>query len=245
MSYITCKLTRLCRILYSERGVIISISESKEKFNIDQNEIKGIDKSLSCVCPEPTKLMKESANLLFRVPVFLSHPSRLNTVQQEFVDAIIRQIRKALLFPRILPVSEQYPETPLTNIRRMILSSYGMVSLNLRQWKVNIIKNNLNQPIGETVWEGSPFAQIEPAMAYQYGLPLLLIREVGVEQTGIWSFGIGPFLILEWDSKATNPIETFFERNDWKSIFENWVGQVRTGYYIQTQQQFQYSCLHD
>ncbi|MCW6060061.1 hypothetical protein LAV35_06495 [Clostridium sporogenes] len=228
-----------------KEGVIISISESKEKFNIDQNEIKGIDKSLSCVCPEPTKLMKESANLLFRVPVFLSHPSRLNTVQQEFVDAIIRQIRKALLFPRTLPVSEQYPETPLTNIRRMILSSYGMVSLNLRQWKVNIIKNNLNQPIGETVWEGSPFAQIQPAMAYQYGLPLLLTREVGVEQTGIWSFGIGPFLILEWDSKATNPIETFFERNDWKSIFENWVGQVRTGYYIQTQQQFQYSCLHD
>nr|WP_242955135.1 hypothetical protein [Clostridium sporogenes] len=39
--------------------------------------------------------MKESANLLFRVPVFLSHPSRLNTVQQEFVDAIIRKIRKA------------------------------------------------------------------------------------------------------------------------------------------------------
>lgn len=157
----------------------MSIAESKEKFNIDENEIiEGMDKNLSCVFPEPTELMKESANLLFRVPVFLSHPSRLNTIQQEFVDAIIRKIRKALLFPRTLPVSEQYPETPLTNIRRMILSSYGMVSLNLRQRKVNIIKNNLNQPIGETVWEGSPFAQIEPAMAYQYGLPLLLIREV-------------------------------------------------------------------
>nr|WP_243249663.1 hypothetical protein [Clostridium botulinum] len=82
-------------------------------------------------------------------------------------------------------------------------------------------------------------------MAYQYGLPLLLIRETGVEQTGIWSFGVGPFLILELDSTAPNPIETFFARNDWKSIFENWVGQVRTGYYIQTQPQFRYSCLHD
>nr|WP_243190771.1 hypothetical protein [Clostridium botulinum] len=82
-------------------------------------------------------------------------------------------------------------------------------------------------------------------MAYLYGLLLLLIREAGVEQTGIWSFGIGPFLILEWDSTVTNPIETFFARNDRKSIFEKWVGQVRTGYYIQTQPQFQYSCLHD
>ncbi|WP_315675579.1 hypothetical protein [Clostridium sp. 19966] len=188
--------------------------------------------------------MKESSKLLFRIPAFLSHPSRLNPVQQEFVDAIIKEIRNALLFPRTLPISEQYPETPLTNIRRMIYSSYGMVSLNLRQRYVNVIKNNLNEPIGQETWEGSPFAQIEPAMAYQYGLPLLLIRETGVEQTGIWSFGIGPFLILEWDSTAANPIETFFSRNDWKSIFENWVGQVRTGYYLQTQPEFQYACFN-
>ncbi|KEI91037.1 hypothetical protein [Clostridium botulinum] len=222
------------------------MDESKDKSNIDDNEIiEGIDKSLNCKCPEPTALMKESANLLFRVPVCLSHQNRLNEVQQEFVDAIIRKIRKALLFPRTIPVSEQYPETPLTNIRRMILSSYGMVSLNLKQRKVTLIENNLSKPIGETVWEENPIAQIEPAMAYQYGLPLLLIRGTGVEQTGIWSFGVGPFLILEWDSTAPNPIETFFARNDWKSIFENWVGQVRTGYYVQTQPQFRYSCLHD
>ncbi len=192
----------------------------------------------------PSELMRESSNLLFRIPVFLSHPTRLNTVQQQFVDAIIREIRKALLFPRTLPESEQYPETPLTNIRRMILSSYGMVSLNLRQNEVTIIQNNLNQPVGVTTWEGSPFAQIEPGMAYLYGLPLLLIRETGVIQNGIWSFGIGPFLILEWDSTVANPIETFFARNDWKSIFQNWVSEVRSGYYIQTQPQFQYSCCN-
>ncbi|MGN6710976.1 hypothetical protein [Anaerocolumna jejuensis] len=191
---------------------------------------------------EPTALMKEASSLLFRIPVFLSHPSRLNSVQQMFVDAIIMQIREALLFPRTLPISEQYPETPLTNIRRMILSSYGMVALNLRQRNVSFIENNLNQPLVGTTWEGSPFAQIEPAMAYQYGLPLLLIRETGVEQNGIWSFGIGPFLLLEWDSTVADPITSFFSKNDWKSIFQNWVGQVRNGYYIQTEPPYQYSC---
>ncbi|WP_242977192.1 hypothetical protein [Clostridium botulinum] len=96
--------------------VILSIAESKEKFNIDENEIiDGIDKSLSC----------------------------------------------------------QYPETLLTNIRRMILSSYGMVSLNLRQRRVNLIEDNLNRPIGGTVWKGSAFAQIKPAMVYLYELHLL------------------------------------------------------------------------
>ncbi|GAA0061869.1 hypothetical protein [Clostridium sp. CTA-1] len=36
--------------------------------------------------------MKESADLLFRVSVFLSQPSGLSTVQQEFVNVIIREI---------------------------------------------------------------------------------------------------------------------------------------------------------
>lgn len=54
---------------------------------------------------KPTELMQGSSNLLFRVPVFLSHPSRLNSIQQEFVDAIISKIREALLFPRTLPVT--------------------------------------------------------------------------------------------------------------------------------------------
>ncbi|WP_238899476.1 hypothetical protein [Clostridium sp. YIM B02500] len=189
---------------------------------------------------KPTELMQESSNLLFRVPVFLSHPSRLNSIQQEFVDAIISKIRDALLFPRTLPVTEQYPETPLTNIRRMMLSSYGFISLNLNQRQVYIIQNNLGQPQNQFALEGSPFAQIEPAMAYQYGLPILLIREAGVEQSGIWSFGIGPFLILECD--PTRPLEDFFTSNAWLEIFQNWISQVRNGFYLQTQPEFKYSC---
>lgn len=213
----------------------ININSQKQSVNIQNN--------IATICPQhPTELMQESSNLSFRIPTFLSHPSRLNVVQQQFVDAVIRKIRKELLFPRTLPITEQYPETPLTNIRRMILSSYGMVSLNLRQRRVNIIEDNLLQPIETTTWVGSPFAQIEPAMAYEYGLPLLLIRETGVEQNGIWSFGISPFLILEWDSTVINPIETFFQRTDWKSIFQSWTCHVRSGYYIQTQPRFKYSC---
>lgn len=212
----------------------ISLQETEDKYTTEKNIIL-----------EPTDQMKEAASLLYRIPVFLSHPSRLNSIQQQFVDTIIRKIKKELLFPRTLPISEQYPETPLTNIRRMITSSYGMVALNLRQRLVELKVNNLGQPLTGTVWEGSPFAQIEPAMAYQFGLPLLLIRETGVEQNGIWSFGIGPFLILEWDSTVANPIETFFAKNDWKSIFQNWDSQVRSGYYIQTQPEFKYSCNAD
>jgi hypothetical protein len=80
-------------------------------------------------------------------------------------------------------------------------------------------------------------------MAFQYGLPILLIRETGVEQTGIWSFGIGPFLILEWN--PNQPMDAFFKSTAWLEIFQNWISQVRTGFYIQTQPEFQYTCNKD
>lgn len=197
----------------------------------------------NCISKSCTNLMKECSNILYRIPVFLSHPSRLNSEQSDFVENIINEIRRALLFPRTLPITEQYPEPPLTNIRRMILSSYGFIALNLAQRESNILQNNLGQPINLTTWEGSPFAQIEPAMAFQFGLPVLLIRESIVEQTGIWSFGIGPFLLLEWNPNL--PLSEFFNSASWLEIFQNWISQVRTGFYLQTQPEFKYTCTRD
>ena len=188
-------------------------------------------------------VIQECSSLIYRIPVFLSHPSRLNSVQQEFVSTIIMEIKKALLLPRTLPVSEQYPEPPLTNIRRMILSSYGFIALNLAQREVRALENNLGEELNFTTCEGSPFAQIEPAMAFQYGLPMLLIRESNVEQTGIWSFGIGPFLLLEWNPNL--PLEDFFNSTAWLQIFQNWISQVRNGFYLQTQPPFKYACTRD
>ena len=106
-----------------------------------------------------------------------------------------------------------------------------------------VLQNNLGQPIYLTIWEGSPFAQIEPAMAFQFGLPMLLIRESTVEQTGIWSFGIGPFLLLEWNPNL--PLSDLFNSTAWLEIFQNWISQVRKGFYLQTQPQFKDTCTRD
>ncbi len=205
---------------------------------INKSKIKKISISSNC-----NNIFKECSNLIYRIPVFLSHPSKLNSKQRKFVEIIIKEIRKALFFPRTLPNTEQYPETPLTNIRRMILSSYGFIALDLAQIEVRTLQNNLRQSIDSTTWEGSPFAQIEPAMAYQFGLPMLLIRESTVEKIGIWSYGITPFLLLEWNPNL--PLSDFFNSSAWLEIFQNWISQVRNGYYLQTQPQFKYTCTKD
>ncbi|WP_410982069.1 hypothetical protein [Bacillus cereus] len=177
----------------------------------------------------------------FRIPVFLSTVNTLNQIQQQFLDRLIFEIEQALLFPRTIPRSDQYPESPLTSIRRMILSSFGLVAVNFQRFFVQGIKTNVGsfQP-PDPFWEGTPFSQIEPSMGYQYGLPLLLIRETGTDvNRGIWQLGNAPFLILDWNSE-TQSIDSFFNSVSWRQFFGNWTGHVRNGYFLQTEPQFKY-----
>ncbi|MGA4501227.1 hypothetical protein ACPC0Q_25155 [Bacillus bombysepticus] len=185
--------------------------------------------------------LQEAIDQAFRIPVFLSTVNTLNQLQQQFLDRLILEIEQSLLFPRTIPRSDQYPESPLTSIRRMILSSYGLIAINFQRFFVQGVKTNVGafQPV-EPFWEGTPFSQIEPSMGYQYGLPLLLIREIGTDNNrGIWQLGNAPFLILDWNSE-TQSIDSFFNSVSWKQFFTNWTGHVRNGYYLQTEPKFKY-----
>ena len=157
------------------------------------------------------------------------------------MDRIILKIEQALLFPRTIPRSDQYPESPLISIRQMILSSYGLIAINFQRFFVQGVKTNVGafQPV-ELFWEGTTFSQIEPSRGYQYGLPLLLIREIGTDNNrGIWQLGNAPFLILNWNSE-TQSIDSIFNSVSWKQFFNNWTDHVRNGYYLQTEPKFKY-----
>jgi hypothetical protein len=121
----------------------------------------------------------------------------------------------------------------------MVYSSYGMVATDLKSLDVEVIGNNLGPfPQREREWLGAPFLQVEPSMAFQYGLPLLLIKEKGVSDRGFWQPGYAPFIILEWDSEL--PLSAFFGSNEWKDVLKNWAYEVRSGYYKQTRPTFKY-----
>ncbi|MDD1513438.1 hypothetical protein [Priestia megaterium] len=163
----------------------------------------------------------------------------LNTTQTRFLNRLIDEIERALLFPRTLPDTEQYPNKTITSVRRMILSSYGLIAVNMQQVFANYTMTNI--PGGTpppSSWEGAPFLQIEPSMGYQRGLPILLIKEKDVNGIGVWNPSVVPFCIIEWDS--SKPLDEFFNRIEWREIFQNWVAQVRNGYFIQTQPSYRY-----
>ncbi|MDD1515993.1 MULTISPECIES: hypothetical protein [Priestia] len=187
---------------------------------------------------------QECIDRAYRIPIFLSTTTHLNENQQRFLDRLILEIENALLFPRTLPLSESYPESILTDIRRLVSSSYGMLALNLRRFKIQTVDVNTGPlPPSNPFWVGSVYSQVEPSMAFQFGLPLLLVREEDTdENNGIWAGGIAPLnLFIVWHSE-TQTVDEFFNTPEWRSAFANWSAQVRNAFYIQTKPKFKYSC---
>ncbi len=191
---------------------------------------------------------QECIDRAYRVPIFLSTTTHLNDKQRRFLNRLILEIENALLFPRTLPLSESYPESILTDIRRLVSSSYGMLAVNLRRFKVQTVELNEQTtpplPLPTTpVWQGSVYSQVEPSMAFQFGLPLLLVREEDTDaNNGIWAGGIAPLnLFIVWHSD-TQTVDQFFQTPEWRSAFANWCAQVRNAFYIQTEPTFKYKC---
>ncbi|PFX50010.1 hypothetical protein [Bacillus toyonensis] len=187
---------------------------------------------------------QECIDRAYRIPIFLSTTTHLNDNQQRFLNRLILEIEYALLFPRTLPLSESYPESILTDIRLLVSSSYGMLAVNLRRFKIQTVDVNVGPlPPPTPFWVGSVYSQVEPSMAFQFGLPLLLVREEDTDvNNGIWAGGIAPLnLFIVWHSE-TQTVDQFFNTPEWRSAFANWSAQVRNAFYIQTEPKFKYSC---
>ena len=102
---------------------------------------------------------QECIDRAYRIPIFLSTTTHLNDNQQHFLNRLILEIENALLFPCTLPLSESYPESILTDIRRLVSSSYGMLAVNLRRFKIQTVDVNAGPiPPPTPFWEGSVYS---------------------------------------------------------------------------------------
>ncbi|WP_419888281.1 hypothetical protein ACN6MT_23340 [Neobacillus niacini] len=210
----------------------------KEKSNKKEQTNITLSNEEMLQCQRDIQDLNDAATAFFRIPVFFSHqnlfslgdPNPPFTNQQEFIIRMFKEIKKVLLFPRTLPNTEQYPDTTLENIRTMVNSSYGLAAALL----VPTGPTNKGEPY-------SPFLQIEPSMAYQRGLPILLVIESTMQDRagGIWTGQLAPFTPVVWFS-ATTSVDQFFNSVQWKEALQNWAAQVRSGYFAQTAPEFEY-----
>ena len=126
------------------------------------------------------------------ISIFLSYPKPCFGRQKAFVDQVFTYLSDRGFGPRTLGVNEYDMDAPLTSIRRLMMESNGLLTIAFRRTfiekgtaRLRTDLETLKEEKVDGVWLTTPWAHIEPAMAYQLGLPVLILRERGVLADGI------------------------------------------------------------
>jgi hypothetical protein len=118
-------------------------------------------------------------------------------------------------------------------IRRLMLESNGLITIAFRRtfiekgtarFRTDI--QTLQPASVDEKWLTTPWAHIEPAMAYQVGLPVLILREKGVLDDGILEKGVVGLYMPEFDLDRSN--DDYFVSAEWNGIIGRWEGYVRS-----------------
>ena len=167
------------------------------------------------------------------ISVFLSYPRPCFGRQSAFVKKIFDYLSERGFAARTLGVTDYDMDAPLTAIRRLMLESNGLITIAFRRTHVEKgtarlrtdVEGLREEPI-DGKWLTTPWAHIEPAMAYQLGLPVLILREQGVLADGILERGVVGLYMPEFD--VDRPIEEYFSAAEWRGVIGKWEGYVRS-----------------
>jgi hypothetical protein len=168
-----------------------------------------------------------------KIPVFLSYPKPCLLRQQQFIERVSTYLDNRGFLPRTLGVTDYDMDAPLKAIRRLMLESNGLITVAFRRTFIEKgsarfstdIPGVLPSPI-DGKWLTSPWPHIEAAMAYQLGLPVLILREKGVLDEGILEKGVVGVYMPEFDLDQS--LDEYFQSGEWNSIIGKWEGYVRT-----------------
>ncbi|AUX46085.1 hypothetical protein SOCE26_075900 [Sorangium cellulosum] len=165
--------------------------------------------------------------------IFLSYPKPCFEKQQEFIERISKYLEQRGFGPRTLGVTDYDMDAPLTAIRRLMLESNGLLTIAFRRTFVEKGTARLRTDIAglrettiDGTWLTTPWAHIEPAMAYQIGLPILILREQGVLADGILERGVVGLYMPEFNLDKS--MDDYFASLEWNGIIGKWEGYVRT-----------------
>ena len=165
-----------------------------------------------------------------KIPVFFSYPKPFTKKQEEFVARIREYLAKRGFEARTLGVTDYDMEEPLVAIRRMMLESNGVLTIAFRRSFIEKGRSKPNSNLSQEStdlsnnWITSPWAHIEPAMAFQIGIPVLILREKGVVADGILEKGILGTYLPEFDLDSK---ESYLDSDEWNQIIGIWEGYVR------------------
>ncbi|MER8606015.1 hypothetical protein NKH48_20125 [Mesorhizobium sp. M1233] len=171
-----------------------------------------------------------------KVPVFVSRPTPHLATQERFVAQFTDELMKRGFDPITMgPASSSYDyDAPLVGIRRLLTHCCGLVSVAFRRTHASVVKKYPSADLpgfaerdDRNVWFTSPYCQIEPAMAFQLGLPILILKEEGVLAEGVLERGVTGLYLPEF-SLADGP--SFINGQECRALLDQWGGYVRAAY---------------
>jgi len=167
-----------------------------------------------------------------KISVFLSYPKPCTLKQQQFIERLTTYLDSRGFLPRTLGVTDYDMDAPLKAVRRLMLESNGAITIAFRRTFVEKGTSRFSTDVPglqpspvDSKWLTSPWAQIEPAMAYQLGLPILILREKDVLDEGILEKGVVGLYMPEFD--LNKPLDQYFSSAELLSIIGKWEGYVR------------------
>jgi hypothetical protein len=167
-----------------------------------------------------------------KISVFLSYPKPCYIAQEKFLEELKDFLINRGFVPRTIGVTDYDMDAPLKTIRRLMLECNGLITVALRRTYIEKgtgkyrtdLKESKEIQIQDT-WLTSPWSQIEAAMAYQIGLPILILRENGVVEEGILERGILGLYMPEFNLESK--IGEYFKSIEWNDMIGRWEGYVR------------------
>lgn len=168
----------------------------------------------------------------YKTPVFLSYPKPFDNRQRTFIQTLSKHLSERDFAPRTLGVTDYNNQAPLRAIRKIMLESYGLITVAFRRTYLKKATGNYRTDIDSLdpydlsdTWITSPWSHIEPAMAYQIGLPIMILRESGVVADGVLEKGVVGLYMPEFDLE--DDTSDYLQSREWRHLIRNWEADVR------------------
>lgn len=159
--------------------------------------------------------------------IFLSYPKPFTKEQSSFVSALSKHLEFRGYEPRTLGVTDYDMDAPLKAIRRLMLESNGLITIAFRRALICEGSGKPDTSASYSLngkWLTSPWSHIEPAMAFQIGLPVLILRESGVLAEGILEKGVLGTYMPEFCLEESS--EEYLGTSEWSQLIRKWESQV-------------------
>ncbi len=171
------------------------------------------------------------------IPIFLSFPKPHMKVQEMFVRCVTEHLRERGLDAKTLGATEYNIDAPLIGVRQLMMESNGALVVAFKRYWIENGAEKYGSDLSSASpgtgargsisgkWMTSPWCHMESAMAFQLGLPLLILREKDVHDDGALQRGVTGYYLPEVDLSC--PCDEYFKNEEWRQLIAQWEAKVR------------------